>query len=412
MKTHHLVLQPYGAAFVDGNNGKVEILNETAAIILTGVANLQSEREIANCIAKNYEITLAEALVDVSEFIQECPHTKKYPIRVSGSNSITSVIQADLELTLDCPLKCDYCFANAGEIDPKENTEDEWRKTIHWLVKNGLKHAIVSGGDPLASRSFWTVCELLSASYIPFQIFTTGLMLNKNFIRRLKSLPLSFIQISLDSIDPKLHDRYRGKSHSKAVEAIINLRENGIYTVIGSNIFFDSIGEVEKLASFASNVGAELRCNPIDARGRGASFLNENAYNSTLSRILEEEIERVKQIYPNVFLADDNETQVQGAKCKFAYGMIAVGSDGRIRPCLESKEFFLSAAPWAIDERKAFEIESLQDHAAFSQIDSIDEYYKPQGNICSSCEKAAFCYGCLLAGYTCDKLNTAKEVKA
>jgi MoaA/NifB/PqqE/SkfB family radical SAM enzyme len=241
--------------------------------------------------------------------------------------------------------------------------------TINWLLDHGLRHATLTGGDPMTSSNFWAVCEKLSLEGVIFQVFTTGLFINSSNVTRFLEYPINFVQISLDSMEPNYHDRYRGKSHKQVVEAVKILSGNGIKTVIGSNIFSDTVEHIEYLAEFAASTNSVLRCNPIDARGRGFGFSSDNAYNGNLRERIEFFSDRLKDRFPQVFMEDVDVGDLgDELHCKFYHGMIAIGSDGRIRPCLESKSFFKKVAPWAIENRKAYDLNSIEDHCAYSII--------------------------------------------
>ena len=407
-RPHSLVIQPYGAALIDGDSGRVDFLNATGAAITKAVLDNHSAETTALLISSEFEVSFDEALKDVNQFISSAPHlsTQKqtHPWHISGSTTNTSVVQADLELTLACQLNCSYCFAEAGKRDLQEIDADNWLLVINWLLEQGLCQATITGGDPLLSKAFWPIAELLADKGICIQLFTNGTRVDSKTVDRLKTIPFNFVQLSLDSIDENVHNRFRGDSHSTAKQAISSLAKAGLPVVIGSSVFPDTLGEIPKLAQFASSIGARLRCSAIDARGRAYyNFSPSNTLNTQLRSDILATVELTALDYPDVFfdLGEQEVTVDDNLHCKFFHGMIAVGSDGRIRPCLESKGFIEQVAPWAVDLRMAWELRSLNDHKAFATVKGINQSFKPRVELCAHCDRFRFCQGCLLAGYSC-----------
>lgn len=210
------------------------------------------------------------------------------------------------------------------------------------------------------------------------------------------------MQVTLDASGGELHNRHRGRSHSAALSAIRLLSKADIPALIGASIFGDTVDEVYKLAELADAEGCRLRCSAIDRRGRAAAFPQRDS-DATVHAAIATAIKSAASRFPNVFM-DPQESEPHlddEMHCKFFHGMVAVGADGRIRPCLESKGFFRRVAPWAFDDRPAWELANIEEHAAFATVSTIDQRYKPTVEGCGSCVQYGLCRGCLLAGYSC-----------
>lgn len=408
MRASRIVRQPFGAAMIHGNTGQVDVLNEVAARILLGLIEGKAEEQIAGRLSEEYEVPRADALADVETFRQELEQSLDSRAHswdaweVSGSWDRTSIVQADLELTLACDQRCTYCFVGAGRAAPDEICPADWERVVDWLLAQGLRQATVTGGDPLISDAFWPVVERLSVSGVHVQVFTNGARVSSDVASRLSALPINFVQVSLDGTTPRIHDRYRGESFEHAVRAIRLLRDHGIPVVIGASVFPDTVQEITHLAEFASSVGARLRCSGIDARGRAWSLDPSTTRTLDLQEAITGAMEAVSD-QRRVFLDDvSDEVELDGElHCKFYHGMVAVGSNGTVRPCLEGTGFFRKVAPWALDCRKAWEFDSIEAHAAFETVGTINETHKPNIGACGSCQFLRYCEGCLLAGFTC-----------
>jgi len=415
-----LIRQPYGGAIID-QRAKVHFLNETATDIVKALVDRYTLKQIAQQLASNYMITLDQAEMDIKEFIHDSSiyyllnSTDFQNWTIIGSDHFTSIVQADICLTKRCNLRCSYCYAEGGNNKNGDILVDQWVETIKKLVHFGMRKATIAGGEPLLSDALFPVLETLAKNDVKTQLFTNGLLINNSVVERLKNIPLNFVQISLDSTNEKQHNRYRGNSYSYALKAINLLVNSGISVVIGANIFPDTIDEICRLAELADSIGASLRCNPIEARGRGANFdENDTVVNESLTKSITKTIQNVSEKYSNVFADHEIQYTLESDEriCPFSKGCIAVTELAEIRPCSQTDSFFKSVAPWAIDHRKVLDYSnSIEDHIAFNIISNIKPEVCPTRETCGICNNYPKCAGCLLAGYTCKERRLFCEEK-
>jgi radical SAM protein with 4Fe4S-binding SPASM domain len=128
------------------------------------------------------------------------------------------------------------------------------------------------------------------------------------------------------------------------------------------------------------------------------SLTRTSDLNHAINRAIEDSVD-----YNGVFLDNVSDIVDLDGKlhCKFYHGMVAVGANGEVRPCLESPKFFRKVAPWSVDTRKAWELDNIEAHSAFTTISMINEEHKPNQDTCGACQLLRYCEGCLLAGFTC-----------
>jgi len=405
-----LIMQPYGAAFID-KTGKVCFFNETAAEICKCLAEKMKYEDVIFRIANAYDITMSEAQTDIDEFLSSpitnncLIATQGEDVQISGSEDYVSIIEADICLTNRCNLQCTYCYANAGSPNGDELPPDKWLETARSLIRLGMQKVTIAGGEPLLSQSLIPILDVFSDNDISVQIFSNGALIDKKILKELCNYNINFIQISMDAITPEKHNRHRGQSHNEAVKAIHLIAESDIPVVIGANIFPDTLDEIIPLSRYAASLGALLRCNPIEARGRGSSFSTElTVTNESFTNKLHDSIEDASALYPQVF-AEQEITRNKDAmenSCPFSKGCIAVTSNGEIRACSQSDLFFETIAPWSIDHKKVWDYAlTIEEHAAFSAIANINPKLCPTRELCGNCLDYPSCSGCLLAGYTC-----------
>lgn len=407
-----LLIQPYGGAVID-TRAKVFFLNETATDMARALIGGRNLLQAAELIAATYEISREEALFDIEEFIQDSEigpmiaHITPNSWNVSGSKKTTSIVEADICLTKCCNLECTYCYAEAGKSRNGDLTSEQWQEATRTLVHLGMRKVTITGGEPTLSKALFPVLQVLVETDVAIQLFTNGLLLKHSTIEKLKETPLNFVQVSLDSVQPKYHDRYRGQSHALVLRGIKLLSQEGIPVVIGANIFPDTIGEVAVLAELADSLGVSLRCNPIEARGRGSQFNDkETVANESFTASLSKAVKEASFKWPHIFAEQDVRQSIEATDriCSFSKGCVAVTASAEIRPCSQSDTFFESVAPWAIDRKKVWEYnQTIEEHIAFKTIAQIQPEVCPTREICADCNKYPICAGCLLAGHTCHK---------
>ncbi len=405
-----LIVQPYGGAIID-ENAKVHFLNDTATDMALALMDGCTAAQAAQRVAETYDISVDQAETDITEFLlrSEVGSLLKEPARqdwnVIGSEETTSIVEADICLTSRCNLECMYCYAEAGKPKNGDLTGEQWTEAARSLVRLGMRKATVAGGEPTLSRALFPILDVLAESHVAIQLFTNGLLLNPSTVERLKELPLTFVQVSLDSTREEYHNRYRGPSHALALRGIRLLVASGIPVVIGANIFPDTLDEVARLAELAESLGAALRCNPIEARGRGFRFDEAvTVVNESFTACLARTVAEVSTRRPKVFAEQEVRQSLESSErvCPFSQGCIAVTASAEIRPCSQTDTFFRSVAPWAIDPKKVWEFsDTIEEHTAFSTVAQIQPEVCPTRETCSGCSKYPICAGCLLAGHTC-----------
>jgi MoaA/NifB/PqqE/SkfB family radical SAM enzyme len=101
---------------------------------------------------------------------------------------------------------------------------------------------------------------------------TNGVLLNKKMARHLKEAGLDRVKISLDSIDPALHEQNRNKKgiYNKAYDALFNAKEAGLSVVLQTVLTRQNARTeaTEKLAEFANDNGFALDVLIVRAVGR------------------------------------------------------------------------------------------------------------------------------------------------
>lgn len=115
-----------------------------------------------------------------------------------------------LEITTRCNLNCLHCFNR-----PNDNNIDMSFEEIDFIInkckKYGANKIAISGGEPLVHLEIKEIIKNC-AKYpdIQFLITTNGLLLNKELILLIQSIPNIEVQISIDGTTKEIYEATRG----------------------------------------------------------------------------------------------------------------------------------------------------------------------------------------------------------
>jgi radical SAM protein with 4Fe4S-binding SPASM domain len=178
-------------------------------------------------------------------------------------------------LTNMCNLRCKHCYQNAGVLDPRELSLEEKIRLVDELDEAGVVSVALSGGEPLIHPHFFPVVEEIVHRGMAPAVATNGTVLTKKLARRLKKAELDYLEISLDSVHPKVHDEFRGVpgAWNCTVEGIRNSVEAGIYTAVATTFTRMNVAEASEMIDFVASLGAQrfIHFNFIPT-GRGAEM--------------------------------------------------------------------------------------------------------------------------------------------
>ncbi|MHA1626362.1 MAG: radical SAM protein, partial [Candidatus Asgardarchaeia archaeon] len=176
-----------------------------------------------------------------------------------------------------CNLKCKHCYQNAGRVSPDELTIDEKLSLVEELADSGVVAIAFSGGEPLIHRDFWEVAKKASREGLFVAVATNGTMISPSIAKRMVEVGVRYAEVSLDSIDSRKHDQFRGVvgAFDRTVKGIKNLVKEGIFTCIATTVTKLNIKEIPEIIDFAERIGVQrfIAFNFIPT-GRGTDIVD------------------------------------------------------------------------------------------------------------------------------------------
>ncbi len=160
-------------------------------------------------------------------------------------------LSAHVDVTYRCNERCDHCYLdhdNKGEM-----TTAEIFSLLEQMAEAGVLFLTISGGEPLLRRDLFDIIARARELTFSVKLKTNAVMIREEQAKRLKSLGVDKIQISVYSHRPEVHDaitRLPG-SLRRTIAAIRFLRSQGLNVTVANVLMTYNLhdsSEVQKLA--------------------------------------------------------------------------------------------------------------------------------------------------------------------
>ena len=127
--------------------------------------------------------------------------------------------------TRRCNLRCEMC--DLWKCKRKEMSKDEIFRLIDDLEEIGVTTISISGGEPFVREDILEIMSYIKDKGMLLDVSTNGTLITPHLARRLAEVGVDTVSISLDSDNPKVFDKLRGRrgAHERAVQGIKNLLE-------------------------------------------------------------------------------------------------------------------------------------------------------------------------------------------
>lgn len=176
-----------------------------------------------------------------------------------------------------CNLNCKHCYQRAGRQASDELTTEERLRVVEEMAKAGVVAIAFSGGEPLISRDFYEVATKVKEEGMYVALATNATLITEKIAKKLKSVGVDYVEISLDSATPEQHDAFRGipGSFNRTLRGIKNCIDAGIFTCIATAVTQTNLHEIPEIIDLAEKLGAKrfIAFNFIPA-GRGEDVVD------------------------------------------------------------------------------------------------------------------------------------------
>ncbi|MBU2473096.1 methyltransferase domain-containing protein [Patescibacteria group bacterium] len=155
----------------------------------------------------------------------------------------------DLNITSKCNLNCDHCFATSflskkDKIKPL--TIGEYRTIVDQAIKMGFTTLTLTGGEPFINDDIYEIIRNIYPEKVWIACATNGTLCTREKLLEAKKAGLDCIYVSIDSLDPHKHDKFRGGVQGTLVKAMAALEDAlsiGLKAAINTTIIRQDVYE-------------------------------------------------------------------------------------------------------------------------------------------------------------------------
>ena len=273
------------------NANTVLHLNETASAYAYYLIQGFSQQQVLKKIRGLYRVKEAAAKQDYEKLVYTistmsktekiCPVSfldvaKEEPL----SYEYSAPLRMDMAETFRCQNNCIHCYAG-GPHETSELSMAQWKEVIDKLSSIGVFILTFTGGEPTLRED---LPELLL--YAQNKGMVTGLISNgrrlkdKAYVETLEKAGLDFVQVTLESHKPDVHDLMTASSGSwvETVAGIRNVVNSKIYVTTNSTLSKYNAAEFLVTVDFIKQLDvAAFGCNSLIYSGKANAVSEEFA---------------------------------------------------------------------------------------------------------------------------------------
>lgn len=322
-------------------------------------------------------------------------------------------------ITGRCNYNCLHCF-NAKDNTPLQSewSMDEANKLLDEAQKCGINAFTITGGEPMAHKSFFEILEgIYSRGMYVFELNTNGFYINQAALDRMKAIDCyPLIKISFDGFG--YHDWMRNHKGAEedTLRAIKLCVENKFSVKVQMNINRKNKESILKSLEYMDEIGVEctrIICTTDTVRwaenAAGRSFTVAEYYDACLE-IMQGYIAKKHRMAVDCWqlLNLDPRTKLYSLAplrgcmnnyresrplCQGNRGMIAVGASGAVYPCMQMSGLMESYGR-QFGNAKEQSLQSILQSGTYldSVCSTIGDMLKVNTK-CAECEYLKYCRG-------------------
>lgn len=309
--------------------------------------------------------------------------------------------------TKRCNLKCSHCYLDADDLSG--NTSNELTTAECYRLIDEMSEVapgamlIITGGEPLLRPDIYEICAYSSEKGFIAVLGTNGTPVDDETAARLVKCGVKGVGISLDSMNPKVHDEFRKMDGcwEGAVRGMEACRRHGLDFQVQTTVVESNYHQIRDLIDFSYRAGARafnlffLVCT---GRGQNLTDITPEQYHATLEMLV-----GIQDSYPGMMVrarcaphytrsaldSPDKEGYVTGYNkpCTAGTNYCRISPEGDVTPCP-----YMPISAGNVRQRSFVDI--------WRNSPLFEEFRNPtlKGK-CGSCEISHLCGGCRARAY-------------
>jgi len=366
-----LRIEPSGQGVMVINANNVLHLNHTAAAFAFYFMQGLPQKDVIAKICRMYHVKTDVAKADYEKLvytISTLAQTEKIdPVTYLEiekeepfSHKYSAPLRMDMALTFRCQNDCVHCYAGGPHETPELSTE-QWKKVIDKLSEIGVFILTFTGGEPTLREDLPDLLVYAQTVGMVTGLISNGRRLkDKAYVDVLEKSGLDFVQVTLESHKPKVHDKMTNEKGSwkETIAGIQNAVQSKIYVSTNTTLSKNNAADFLTTIDFIKGLGVDaFGCNSLIYSGRAPDASQEFALSiEDLNALLPKIRDKAHMIglkflwyTPTQYCQFDPVQLGLGVKsCTAAMINACVGPNGDVYPCQSYFESLgnILTTPW------------------------------------------------------------------
>ncbi|MDD4876966.1 MAG: radical SAM protein [Dehalococcoidales bacterium] len=235
-------------------------------------------------------------------------------------------------ITNKCNLHCKGCFNQSiRKLTETELSEGKLRNILSEAKELGISFVVISGGEPLIRPEILDIIKDFPS--IIFLVFTNGLLINEDMIKKIKKQRNFVPVISLEGNETETDGR-RGANVYKRLQNIVKrLKDESIFWSVSltlTNLNYSTITEenfIKNLVNLKCKLFFFVEYTPIQ-EGTEEWILNDEQRTALITAR-----DKFRSKFPALFIAIPGDEEEIGGCLSAGRGFIHINTQGDVEPC-------------------------------------------------------------------------------
>ena len=281
-----------------------------------------------------------------------------------------------VELTYRCNLFCKHCYIPQHYRTKTELPTEKVYQLIEEISSLGGLYLTFTGGEPFLRKDIFELISFAKQKSFYVTVFTNGTLIDKKIVKKLKSVNVDRIEISIYG-NKDVHNRFvRCNVFDKVVESVKLLKKEDINVCLKTVLTKENFKDYKFLKNLAKNLEVVLKTDFVIS----AKIDNDL---SPIKLLLSDK--ELKSLVKKEDIDITSECQnFDNFICSAGMNLVSISPEGNVYPCVEFP--YLLGNIFEDDFTTIWQKNALRFVKKFLDI----ENYKK----CLSCEVKTYCRRC------------------
>lgn len=290
-------------------------------------------------------------------------------------------LQAQLELTYRCNLRCSHCYVDV--VEPDEMSFEEWCEVLSQLKALGTIYLLLTGGEILLRTDLLDIIRYARSNGFLVGIITNCSLVTSEIAQALSALRIMSIVTSLHGATAASHDRITKVpgSFQKTLQGIQSLVKAGLIPSVQTMAMKNNTAELLQIKELVESLGAQSRIGIEMIPGKSGSN-HPSQYEPEVEDLLNSGWQ------PDIHSWSKSQSS---QLCEAGKAVCAVSPRGDVSPCI--------SFPLKLGNLREQSLNSMWHLKPCTELRYLRSMRRSDLLACSECEYRAYCQRCTGSAY-------------